>query len=225
MDLIDLVGTLVMGLGLGVITGMPLGVINVAIVDAVIAKEPRHAVGLGIGGAVADATHTVLALIGVGRLLTAHPQYARSFAIVAAIVIVVFAVASWRRRRATKETATRDPSPALESSVTNEPSTRGAGATDVGVARGVVSGIALTLPNPAALAAWVAVAAMIWPDATVLTAVVVALGVGLGSAAWFTLLGRWVARVRPDHRALRVVPNVALVAFVLIAIVACVRAL
>jgi L-lysine exporter family protein LysE/ArgO len=206
VDLIDLAGALAMGLGLGVITGMPLGVINVAIVDAVMANERRHALGLGIGGAIADATHTVLALIGVGRVLTARPQYARWFAIVAAIVVVVFAVASWRRRRAPR-------------------STRVAGATDVGIVRGVVSGLALTLPNPAALAAWVAVAAMIWPDATVMTAVVVAIGVGLGSAAWFTLLGRLIARVRPDHRALRVVPNIALAAFVLIAVVACVRAL
>lgn len=218
MELLDLVAALALGVGLGAITGMPLGVINVAIVDAVIAHERRHARGLALGGALADATHTLLAYAGLGRLVTARPQYARWLAIGAAIAIIAFAIAAWRRRHLARANGER----AAESASTSAPTP--ATSTDTPLVRGIVSGIALTLPNPAALAAWVAVAAMTWPDASIAVAIAMALGVGIGSAAWFTMLGRLVAKVRPDHRALRIVPKVALVVFVGIALVGVIRA-
>ena len=72
---------------------------------------------------------------------------------------------------------------------------------------------------------WVAVAAAIWPDATIAEASVFAVGVGVGSAGWFVLLARWVSRVRPDHPALAIISRVALVVLVGIAGVGLVRAL
>ena len=232
MNLLDLVASLAMGLGLGAITGMPLGVINVAIIDAVIAGERRHARGLALGGALADATHTLLAFIGLGRLVTARPDLARWLAIAAAIAIIVFAIASWRRRSWPRrhgaptrdDVSTRDICPPA-----GRETREGVGplqaSTDTSVVRGLLSGIALTLPNPAALAAWVAVAAMTWPDASVPVAASVAVGVGIGSAVWFTLLGWLVAKVPPDHRALRIVPRVALILFVAIALGGALRSL
>jgi len=189
------------GLVLGAITGMPLGVVNVAIVDAALAREPRHALGLGIGGAIADAVHALLAFVGVAQVVTARPAWSRAFAIAAAVIIVAYAVLAWRHRRAV---------PAKRVAQTSLP-------------RAIASGMLLTLPNPGALAAWVAVAAMTYPAASHSIAIAIAGGVGLGSAAWFTLLGRLVARVDPDHRALRFVPRVALVVFVAIAIIGVVR--
>lgn len=242
MDLVSLAGALAMGLGLGVITGMPLGVINVAIVDAVIAGERSHARGLALGGALADATHALLAFVGLGRLVTARPQYTRFLAIVASLAIIVFAIASWRRRllARTRDAASADASAMRDAASTSDTrSTRDAATHDAatpprgsprvvstnGVLRGALSGIALTLPNPVALAAWVAVAAMTWPDASTATAATVALGVGVGSGAWFLLLGSLIAKVPPDHRTLRIVPKVALVLFVAIALGGVVRSL
>lgn len=198
----DLVAALAMGLGLGVLTGMPLGVVNVAIVDAAIARERDHARGLALGGALADAAHTLVAFIGLGQLVVARPELTRYLAIAAAVVIVAFAIVSWRRRRPTAAAAH----------------------TDVSLGRGLVSGLLLTLPNPAALAAWVAVAAMTWPAASIAVAIAMAVGVGVGSGAWFLLLARWIAKVPSDHRALRIMPRVALVVFVVIAVAGVLRA-
>ena len=200
----DLVAALAMGLGLGVLTGMPLGVVNVAIVDAAIARERDHARGLALGGALADATHTLVAFIGLGQLVVARPELTRYLAIAAAVVIVAFAVVSWRRRR---------------------PATAEPARTDVSLGRGLVSGLVLTLPNPAALAAWVAVAAMTWPAASITVAIAMAVGVGVGSGAWFLLLARWIAKVPPSHRALRIVPRLALVVFVVIGVAGVLRAM
>ena len=189
-----------LGIGLGVVTGMPLGVVNVAIVDAAAAGRRRFALGVGLGGAVADTVHASLAFVGVGQLVTAHPALVRVLAIAAAIVIVGYAAISWRRRPPARV-------PGDDSSTT----------------RGAVTGFVLTLPNPGALVAWVAVASSLWPDATIGEAIALGLGVGLGSAAWFAALATWVSRVRPDHPALRHVPRVALVVLVAIAAIGIVK--
>jgi len=198
---VSIVSAAALGAGLGVVTGMPLGVVNVAIVDAAAAGRRRFAIGVGIGGAVADTIHAALAFVGVGRLVTSRPELVRVLAIAAAVLILGYAVASWRRSRALPRSAT-DASSMLS---------------------GLTTGFALTLPNPGALAAWVAVAASIWPEATIAEAIVLAVGVGLGSAVWFALLARWVSRVRPDHKALAIIPRIALVVLVVLAVVGVAR--
>jgi arginine exporter protein ArgO len=191
-----------LGLGLGIVTGMPLGVVNVAIVDAAIAGRTRFATGVGLGGAIADTAHAALGFIGTGALITARPELVRWLAIGAAILIFVYVVVAWGKRATPRV-------PVDESSF----------------AKGALTGFALTLPNPGALAAWVAVAAAIWPDATIGEAIALAIGVGVGSAGWFALLARWISRVRPDHPAIAIVSRAALVVLVGIAGIGVARAL
>lgn len=191
---------LALGLALGAITGMPLGVVNVAIVDAALARARSHAFGLGLGGATADTVHAALAFLGISRLVTAHPEWLRVLAIAFAIVMFGYAVFAWRKHHVAKQVSGGS------------------------VVKGWTSGLALTLPNPGALGGWAAIATAMWPAATTEDAIAFALGVGIGSAVWFTVLGRLVATIRPDHPALRVVPRIALGLFVGIAIVGIVRA-
>ncbi len=190
-----------LGIGLGIVTGMPLGVVNVAIVNAATGGRRRFATGLGLGGALADTVHAGLAFVGIGRLVTSRPEVVRILAVAAAILIVGYAILSWRRAEPT-EARDHDASSAL---------------------RGFTTGIALTLPNPGALAAWVAVAASLWPDAAIAEAVMIAVGVGLGSAVWFGLLARWISRVRTNHKALAIIPKIALVILVAIAVLGVIR--
>jgi threonine/homoserine/homoserine lactone efflux protein len=195
------------GFGLGVATGMPLGVINVAIVEAATAGRRRFAGGLGLGGAAADATHALLAFTGVGRLVTADRALVRGLAIGTAVVLVAYAGFVWRRRRRHAEPAV----PAV--------------AAEGHRKRGLPTGFLLTLPNPGALAAWVAVAAATWPDATPAQAATIAGGVGCGSALWFSLLARWISRVRRDHPVVVWFPRVGVVLLVATAVAGIVRAL
>ena len=188
-----------LGLGLGVVTGMPLGVINLAIVDAATTGHRRFAIGIGLGGALADSIHAALAFIGIGQLVTHRPDLVRVLAIAAAALIALYAIVAWRCER--------------------KPTTVD---TD---ARAVVTGFLLTLPNPGALSAWVAVAATLWPRATIAEAGVLAAGVGIGSATWFALLAHWISRIPREHKALKIVPKVALVALLAIAVVGVVREL
>jgi arginine exporter protein ArgO len=195
-----------LGLGLGIVTGMPLGVANIAIVDAATSRRPRFAAGLAIGGALADSVHSALAFAGVGRFVTSDPELVRVLACVSAAVIVAYAIYSWRRRavdpRASREVINGD---------------------DRGVVRGFMTGVVLTLPNPAALAAWVALAGLVWPDAMIAEGVLLGVGVLVGTAAWFSLLARWTSRIPRDHKAIVIFPRVALVIFVAIAAIGVAR--
>jgi threonine/homoserine/homoserine lactone efflux protein len=197
---VSVVGAASLGVGLGVVTGMPLGVVNVAIVDAAAAGRRRFALGVGCGGASADVVHATLAFVGVGRLVMSRPELVRGLAIAAAVLIVGYAVVAWRRRP-----------PGRPSS------------DDSSLARGFAAGFTLTLPNPGALVAWVAVASSLWPQASVVEAIALGIGVGLGSAVWFALLATYVSRVRPDHPALRYIPKVALIALVAIAAIGVIK--
>lgn len=195
------------GVPLGALTGMPLGVINIAIVDAATAGRRRFAVGLGLGGGAADAVHAMLGFGGVGRVVTDDPELVRVLAIAATVVILAYAVFAWRYRRR-PGAATRDDQPG-----------------QVRVLHGAATGFLLTAPNPAALGAWVALAAAVWPHAAFFEAAGLAAGVCTGSMLWFSSLARWISRVRPDHPLLTVIPRVALVLLVASALVGAYRAL
>lgn len=204
------------GAGLGVATSMSPAVVNVSIVDAAAAGRRWFATGLGLGGAAADVVHAALAFAGVGGVVIADPRLVRGLAIGAAAAILGYAAFAWRRRRG----STRGAAPA---DGTNR--SGGAPRRTGQLGRGAVTGFLLTLPNPAALGAWVAVAAAAWPDAGLDEAGVIAGGVGVGSAVWFTLLARWVSRVRRDHPALAWIPRIALAALLAIAAIGVARAL
>lgn len=228
-----------LGLGLGVVTSMSPAVINVSIVDAATAGRRRFATGLGLGGAAADVIHAGLAFAGVGSVVIANPRLVRGLAIVAAAAIVGYAVVIWRRRAADGKARDRaGPRAPDERGARAEAGEGGVAAGRAGqpegttlreragrVGRGAATGFALTLINPAALAAWVAVAAAAWRDAGLAEAAVIAGGVGAGSALWFTLLAHWIGRVRRDHPVLAVVPRVSLILLIAIALVGVIRAL
>lgn len=197
----NFLGAAGLGLLLGVVTGLPLGVVNVAVVDASSAGHRRYATGLGLGCAIADTVHSLLAFVGVGRLVTERPDLVRILAIVGAIVIAGYAALAWPRYRGRTIDDPAAPPVAARS-----------------LSRAIPAGIALTLPNPGALTAWVAIAAALWPHAALGEAIGTALGVGIGSATWFALLAYLVSKLRANHPALKHLPVVALAVLIAIAI-------
>ena len=71
--------------------------------------------------------------------------------------------------------------------------------------------------------AWIAVAAA-WPAIEPASAIALGFGVGVGSAAYFALLAHWIATLPRDGRVARVVPIVASVLLVAIALAGLARA-
>jgi threonine/homoserine/homoserine lactone efflux protein len=182
---------------------MPIGVVNVAIVDAATRDgargSTRFATGIGLGGALADTVHSSLAFAGIGHLIAAHPTWTRAMAIAAAIIIGGYVAVALLQRRA--------PSPPRHRAST-----------------GIATGLLLTLPNPAPLAAWGAIASAVWPTIGLVPALVVGGSVGIGSAAWFTLLARTIGRLPRDGRTARWLPRIALVLLAALALGGVIRA-
>lgn len=172
--MIELALALLLGVGLGAVTGLPLGVVNVAIVEAAARRGARTAAGIGVGGALADTIHAGLAFGGVGRLVVGRPAVATAMYVIAGGILIGYAAVLWRARAAAAPAAGEHAGPAT-------------------FGRGVWTGLGLTLPNPAALGAWLAVASALAPP-SVTRGLVTAAGVGLGSAAWFLSLARLAAR-------------------------------
>lgn len=159
------------GVALGALTGLPLGVVNVAIVEAAARRGVRAASGIAVGGAIADMVHASLAAAGVGGAILARPAAIATLHLIAGGVLLGYALALWQSRPC--DTSEREMPPTF--------------------ARGVLAGLGFTLPNPAALGAWIAVAAALAPP-TIAAGLVGAAGVGVGSAAWFLVLARLAAR-------------------------------
>ena len=186
-----------LGLLLGAATGIPLGVVNVSVVEAARRAGRRHATMIGLGGAVADTIHAGLAFAGLAPLVAAQPAVMRGLAIASAVIVIGYAIAVWRRRDAPPREPARS--------------------------RGFATGLALTLPNPAPLVAWIAVATALLPDVPVAVGLAGAIGVGIGSAAWFAALAAIAARARPSPLLGRWLPQVVAVALAGIAAVAVMR--
>jgi threonine/homoserine/homoserine lactone efflux protein len=193
VSVVELAGAAAAGLGLGVVTGIPPAVVNLSIMEAAAAGRVGFAVRVGIGGAIADTAHAGVAFVGVGGLVTEHPTWMKAMALIAAAVIASYVALAWRGKHAQRQ---------------------------LGQRTGVVIGLLLTLPNPAALGAWVAVAAALWPTVDLTGAIVLAVGVGIGSAVWFTALARWISRA---PRVARVISRIGIVLLAAIAVLAVVR--
>lgn len=174
--MIELGLALLVGVGLGVVTGLPLGVVNVAVIASAGRDGARAGTAIGLGGALADTTHAAIAFAGLAPVIAAHPTAQDLLAVASGLLLLTFAAYVGRPRSAAARTDDVDDAARPRSFV-----------------RRIATGLVLTLPNPAALAAWLAVATALGPRSTA-ASVAMAAGVGLGSAAYFAALARIAAR-------------------------------
>jgi arginine exporter protein ArgO len=157
------------GAALGAVTGVPIGPLNVAIIDAAYRHHLRRAIAVALGGAVADLTYASLGILGLGQLLTAHKAVPPILYSVSGIVLIVYGILTVRAQPI-------DPGVAGQDDVPGKSYFWG----------GFGMGIALILLNPATLITWVVIVGTAMADTTRSEGMAAALGVGAGSAFWFT---------------------------------------
>jgi threonine/homoserine/homoserine lactone efflux protein len=166
------------GAALGAVTGIPIGPVNVAVIDSAYRHNLRRAVAVAAGGAIADCLYALLGIVGVGPLLVKHPIIPPILYAISGIVLVVYGVLTVRAQPV-------DPAKNDEQPATTE-SRR--------LWSGFLLGVILICLNPAALITWVVIVGSQFAGAHSYEGVVAALGVGVGSFAWFALVA-WLA----DH--------------------------
>ena len=168
---------LLIGAAAGALTGVPIGPVNVAVIDAAYRHTFRRAIAVGLGGAVADGLYSALGVLGVTPVLRTYPSVPPILYAVSGVVLMVYGFLTARSQPVQPATASGDPS-----------------ASDSAVHRremwsGFTVGLALIVLNPAAIVTWVVIMGSIIPDPPSTThGITCALGVMGGSFGWFALV-------------------------------------
>src|SRR4029079_11737056 len=81
---------LVLGVAAGALTGVPIGPVNVAVIDASYRHTMRRASGCGLAGAVADAFYAGLGIIGVTPALSQYDSVKSGLYAVSGIVLLIY---------------------------------------------------------------------------------------------------------------------------------------
>ena len=78
------------GIAAGALTGVPIGPVNVAVIDAAYRHTLRRAIAVGLGGAVADGLYSALGLLGVTPVLRTYPSVPPILYSISGIVLMIY---------------------------------------------------------------------------------------------------------------------------------------
>lgn len=162
------------GVAAGALTGVPIGPVNVAVINAAYRHTMRRAIAVGLGGALADGCYAALGVIGLTPILRSYPSIPPILYAISGLVLLVYGFFIVRSQPV---------APA-----TNEPSASESVAMRREMWSGFTVGLALILMNPAAVVTWVVIMGSIIPDGTVPEGIACAVGVMIGSFAWFAFV-------------------------------------
>jgi arginine exporter protein ArgO len=160
------------GIAIGALTGVPIGPVNVAVIDAAYRHTLRRAIAVGLGGAIADFVYATLGIVGIGPYLLEYPLLPRILYGVSGVVLIGYGAITVRTRPVTPLTAHAPKSPTPSSEVWS----------------GMQVGLALILLNPAALVTWVVIVGSHLADVGTIDGLAASTGIFAGSFAWFALV-------------------------------------
>jgi arginine exporter protein ArgO len=155
---------------LGAITGIPIGPVNVAVIDASYRHSLRRAVGVALGGAVGDTIFAYLGMVWFGPFINARPLVPPILYILSGIALLVYGFVTVRSQEI--ETGSGKPE--------NSDPGKFLG--------GFILGFILIVLNPAALITWVVIVGTYFAEITAGEGTSCAIGVGVGSLMWFNLV-------------------------------------
>jgi threonine/homoserine/homoserine lactone efflux protein len=164
---------LVIGVLAGALTGVPIGPVNVAVIDAAYRHTLRRAIATGLGGACADCLYAALGVLGVTPVLRTYPSIPPILYAVSGVVLLVYGFLT-ARSQPVQPAHPADQAPHRDSAKE--------------VWHGFTVGLALIVLNPAAIVTWVVIMGSMIPEATPLQGITCAIGVFCGSFGWFTLV-------------------------------------
>jgi threonine/homoserine/homoserine lactone efflux protein len=163
---------ILIGVAAGALTGVPIGPVNVAVIDAAYRHTLRRAIAVGLGGACADGLYSALGVLGVTPRLRLYPSVPPILYAVSGVVLLVYGFF----------TARSQPVTPAQSDVPK------AGDRGDEMWSGFRVGLALIVLNPAAIVTWVVIMGTIIPETTTINGIFCSLGVMVGSFGWFALV-------------------------------------
>nr|WP_247887176.1 LysE family transporter [Azospirillum sp. SYSU D00513] len=173
---------LLQGLVLGIAIAAPVGPIGLLCIRRTLQHGPMMGFSTGFGAAVADTIFGAIAAFGVSAAMSFLRGNEIGFQLVGGIFLIVVAVRTFRQKPKDQEAEAR----------------RNAGAPSM--LGGFLTGLSLTLTNPATIMAFIAVFAGfgLGGDLGRMDATTLVFGIFLGASTWWMGLSLGVAAVR--HR-------------------------
>lgn len=162
------------GVAAGALTGVPIGPVNVAVIDAAYRHTLRRAIAVGLGGALADGLYAGLGVMGVTPILRTYPAVPPILYAISGVVLLIYGFVTARSQPVAPANTETDAS--KSQTMRKE------------MWSGFTVGAALIILNPAAIVTWVVIMGSIIPDGTTGEGLACAVGVTIGSFAWFVLV-------------------------------------
>jgi len=156
---------------LGAITGVPIGPVNVAVIDASYRHSLRRALGVAVGGACGDGLFAYLGVVWFGPFINNHPIVPPILYALSGIALLSYGFVTVRAQE-------------LETSASGQSASANPGTLLGGFALGFI----LIVLNPSALITWVVVVGTYFSDISTLEGTTCAIGVACGSLGWFTMV-------------------------------------
>jgi threonine/homoserine/homoserine lactone efflux protein len=164
------------GVAAGALTGVPIGPVNVAVIDAAYRHTLRRAIAVGLGGALADGLYVALGVMGVTPFLQKYPSVPPILYAISGVILLVYGFLTARSQPVAPAAPT-------------EVSASGSVAMRKEMWSGFSVGVALIILNPAAIVTWVFIMGNLIPTPeTMVEGLACAVGVMIGSFAWFALV-------------------------------------
>lgn len=169
---------LLRGVVIGIAMALPVGAIGMICIRQTLAFGPSHGYVCGFGAATADAFYGAVAAFGLGAISSFILEYESWLRLLGGIFLLVIAARA----------------------LTHAPNGQSSGEPgSASYTRGYLSGLVITLTNPATLIGFIAIFAVFGVtddiEAVTSSAILVA-GIAMGSSAWFCGLCFGVARIR-----------------------------
>lgn len=171
-----MLGAWLAGFGFGFIACIPVGPVNVTIINEGARRGFRYAFFIGLGAAVMEVIYSLVSFAGFSPLFTS-PWIRASMELASFVVMLALGL-----KYLLAPTAP-----------VNVPHTVEVVEQRLHPHTAFMTGFVRVLGNPATLLWWIAIAAMLitheWVDDTLPAKLACVLGIGLGALTWFTKLG------------------------------------
>lgn len=172
---------LVIGVAAGALTGVPIGPVNVAVIDAAYRHTMRRAIAVALGGALADGIYVAVGVLGVAPILRSYPSVPPILYAISGVILLGYGFLTARSQPVKPAQPAPDEPPLRDSSIIRHQRKE--------MWQGFSVGMALIILNPAAVVTWVFIIGGIIPEPqTILEGVACSVGVMSGSFGWFALV-------------------------------------